>query len=43
MQQVMELHEDAKKNILNTNSRFLLSRESKAWFDGINGKLLSSI
>lgn len=40
---VMKLHDDAKADILNTKSRFFLSRESKAWFDGINGKLLSSI
>ena len=43
LQQVMELQDDAKANILNTKTRFFLSRESKAWFDEVDGKLLSSI
>lgn len=43
MQQVMDLHDRAKNDVLNTKSRFFLSRESKAWFEGINGTLLSSI
>ena len=40
---VIELHDDAKKDILNTRTRFFLSRESKTWFDEIDGKLLSTI
>ena len=43
MQQVIYLHDQAKKDMLNTSSRFFLSRESKAWLDGINGTLLSSV
>ena len=39
----MELHDRAKKDVLNTKSRFFLSRESKAWLDGLDGTLLSSI
>lgn len=40
---VMKLQDDAKANILNTKSRFFLSRDSKEWLDSIDGKLLSSI
>lgn len=40
---IIELQDDAKANILNTRTRFFLSRESKTWFDEIDGKLLSSI
>lgn len=40
---VMKLHDDAKTNAMNTKSRFFLSRESKAWFNEVDGKLLSSI
>lgn len=40
---LIKLQDDAKKNILNTRHRFFLSRESKAWFDEVDGKLLSSI
>lgn len=43
MQQVIYLHDRAKKDVLNTGSRFFLSRESKAWLDGLNGTLLSSV
>ena len=43
MQQVMELHDDAKKNILNTKSRFFLSRESNEWLNRLDGTLLSTI
>ena len=43
LQQVIELQDDAKKDILNTRTRFFLSRESKAWFNEIDGRLLSSI
>ena len=43
MDDVMELHDRAKKDILNTGTRFFLSRESKAWLDGLDGTLLSSI
>lgn len=40
---VIELQDDAIKDILNTRTRFFLSRESKTWFDEIDGKLLSTI
>ena len=40
---VIELQDDAKANILNTRTRFFLSRESKEWLNEIDGKLLSSI
>ena len=40
---VIELQDDAKANILNTRTRFFLSRESKEWFESIDGKLLSTI
>lgn len=40
---IIELQDDAKKDILNTKTRFFLSRESKEWFESIDGKLLSSI
>lgn len=40
---VMELQDDAKKDILNTKSRFFLSKESKEWFESTAGRLLSSI
>lgn len=40
---IIELQDDAKADILNTRTRFFLSRESKTWFDEIDGKLLSSI
>ena len=40
---IIELQDDAKANILNTRTRFFLSRESKEWLDSIDGKLLSSI
>lgn len=40
---IVELHDQAKKDVMNTGSRFFLSRESKAWLDGINGTLLSSV
>ena len=40
---VMKLHDDAKTDMLNTRTRFFLSRESKKWVDSIDGKLLSSI
>ena len=40
---VIELQDDAVKDILNTRTRFFLSRESKQWFDEIDGKLLSTI
>ena len=40
---VMKLHDDAKADMMNTKSRFFLSRESKKWLDSIDGKLLSSI
>ena len=40
---IIELQDDAKANILNTKTRFFLSRESKEWFESIDGKLLSSI
>ena len=40
---IIELQDDAKKDILNTRTRFFLSRESKEWFESIDGKLLSSI
>ena len=40
---VIELQDDAKKDILNTRSRFFLSRESKDWFESASGRLLSSI
>ena len=40
---VMELHDNAKADMLNTKSRFFLSRESNAWFEGIDGTLLSSV
>lgn len=43
LQQIMELHDRAKKDMLNTRSRFFVSRESMAWLEGINGTLLSSI
>ena len=43
LQDIVELHDDAKNDMLNTGSRFFLSRESKAWLDGINGTLLSSV
>ena len=39
----MELHDDAKKDVLNTKSRFFISMESKAWLDGLDGTLLSSV
>lgn len=28
---------------MNTRTRFFLSRESKEWFESVDGKLLSSI
>ena len=40
---MIELQDDAVKDILNTRTRFFLSRESKQWFDEIDGKLLSTI
>ena len=40
---IMKLHDDAKTDMMNTKSRFFLSRESKEWLDSIDGKLLSSI
>ena len=40
---IIELQDDAKANILNTRTRFFLSRESKEWLESIDGKLLSSI
>ena len=40
---VMKLHDNAKTDMMNTKSRFFLSRESKKWLDSIDGKLLSSI
>ena len=40
---IIELQDDAKANILNTKTRFFLSRESKEWLESIDGKLLSSI
>ena len=40
---IIELQDDAKANILNTRTRFFLSRESKEWLNEIDGKLLSSI
>ena len=43
MDDVMELHDRAKKDVLNTRTRFFLSRESKAWLDGLDGTPLSSI
>lgn len=43
LQQVMELHDDAKTDMLNTKSRFFLSKESREWFESIAGSLLSSI
>ena len=43
LDEVMKLQDDAKANILNTKTRFFLSRESKEWLDSIDGKLLSSI
>ena len=43
MRQVMDLHDQAKKDVMNTKSRFFLSMESKARLDGLDGKLLSSI
>ena len=43
MKQVIYLHDQAKKDVLNTGQRFFLSRESKAWLDGLNGTLLSSV
>lgn len=39
----MELQDDAKADMLNTKSRFFLSRESKEWFESAAGRLLSSI
>lgn len=40
---VMKLHDDAKTDMMNTKSRFFLSRESKEWFESTAGRLLSSI
>ena len=40
---IIELHDAAKKDILNTRTRFFLSRESKDWFESAAGRLLSSI
>ena len=40
---LIELQDDAVKDILNTRTRFFLSRESKEWFNEIDGKLLSTI
>ena len=40
---VMELQDNAKADMLNTRSRFFLSRESKEWFESEAGRLLSSI
>ena len=40
---LIELQDGAMKDILNTKTRFFLSRESKAWLDSIDGKLLSTI
>ena len=40
---MIELQDDAKANILNTRTRFFLSRESKEWLNEIDGKLLSTI
>ena len=40
---IIELQDDAVKDIINTRTRFFLSRESKQWFDEIDGKLLSTI
>ena len=40
---IIELQDDAKKDILNTRTRFFLSRESKQWFESAAGRLLSSI
>lgn len=40
---VVELQDDAKADMLNTKSRFFLSKESKEWFESIAGSLLSSI
>lgn len=40
---LIELHDNAKTNAMNTKTRFFLSRESKKWFDEVDGKLLSSI
>ena len=40
---LIELQDGAIKDILNTKTRFFLSRESKQWFEEIDGKLLSSI
>ena len=39
----MELQDNAKADMLNTRSRFFLSRESKEWFESAAGRLLSSI
>ena len=43
LDEVMKLQDDAKKDMMNTKSRFFLSRESKQWFNEVDGKLLSSI
>ena len=40
---VMELQDNAKADMLNTRSRFFLSKESKEWFESAAGRLLSSI
>ena len=40
---MIELQDDAIKDILNTRTRFFLSRESKEWLNKIDGKLLSTI
>ena len=40
---LIKLQDDAIKDILNTKTRFFLSRESKQWLEEIDGKLLSSI
>ena len=40
---IIELQDAAKKDMLNTKSRFFLSKESKEWFESAAGRLLSSI
>lgn len=43
LQDILELQGTAKADVLDARSRFFLSRESKAWLDSIDGKLLSTI
>lgn len=40
---VIELQDDARADMLNTKSRFFLSKESKEWFESTAGRLISSI